>query len=157
MERRCSCDQDLDVCGQFEEAERICDRTALLSGAAGDFVVAELELAGETVECVGYFDGIEVLALDVLDEGDLEEAVVGDVLDGNGNIGDAGEACGTPAAFAGDELVAAVPWADDEGLNDAVGADGVGKFLEALRLEYGSWLKRIGVDEIDRNAGRGSG
>ena len=39
------------------------------------------EFAAEPVEGVGGFDRVQVLALDVLDEGDFEQAVVGDFPD----------------------------------------------------------------------------
>ena len=41
--------------------------------------MAEAELSGEAVKGVGDFDCVEVFALDVLDEGDFEELVVGDL------------------------------------------------------------------------------
>ena len=109
---------------------------------------------------MGDFDGVEVLALDVLDEGDFHQAVVGEVLNDDGDFLEAGDLGGTETAFAGDQLVVAGGFADDEGLDDAVLADGLGQFLEALGLEDGAGLEgvRLDVGSGDADgAGRGSG
>ena len=66
-----------------------------------------------------------------------------------GTLVDAGELGGAPAAFAGDELVAVSGLADHQGLNDAVGADGLRQFREALGLEDAARLEGIGVDQVD--------
>jgi hypothetical protein len=146
-------DELLDVGRELEETERVGNGAALLSGAAGDLVVTKVKVVGEPFEGMRDFDGVEILPLDVLDEGDLEEAIIGDVLNEDRDVGDTGEAGGTPAPFAGHELVPAVARSDHEGLNDTVGADGIGEFLEAIRLEDGAGLERIGIDEVHGNPG----
>ena len=69
------------------EPNHVGDGGAVLAGAARDFFVAEAHFAVETVERLGSFDRIQILALDVLDEGDLEEAFVGVVLNDRREFG----------------------------------------------------------------------
>ena len=116
-------DEELYMLGQAEEAKHIGDGAALFAGAFADLIVAEVQFAAEAFEGVGDFNRVEVFALDVLDEGNFEEAVVGEVLDDDGYFGEASESGGTPAAFARDELIAVIFPANDEWLDDAVGGD----------------------------------
>jgi len=83
----------------------------------------------------GFFDGVEVLALEILDEGEFEDFLVGGGADDGGGFQEADFLGGAPAAFAGDELefIEALP--DDEGLDDAVLADGIRPAREAFRRE----------------------
>jgi len=126
--------------GEPEEAQHVGDGGPVFAGALGDLLVGQVEFAVETLEGVGDFDGVEVFALDVLDESDFHEAVVGDVLDNDGHVMKAGDAGGAKAAFTGDELIAVVRAPYDEGLDDAVFSNGLGEFLEALRGERGTGL-----------------
>ena len=73
----------------------------------------------------------EVLALEVLDDRDLERGVVVDLLDEGRDRLEAGGLRRAPAALAGDELeLAVVERPDEDGLEDAVLADGRGKLVE---------------------------
>jgi hypothetical protein len=139
----------LDVGGELEEAEGVGDGAAVLAGAAGDVIVAEVELTREPVEGVGDLDGVEILALYVLDQRDFEQVLIGDVLDYGRDVGQAGEFCGAPAAFPSDELIAVAEGPDDEGLDDAIGQDGIGEFLEAIGAKDGARLEGVGIDEGD--------
>jgi hypothetical protein len=126
--------------GEPEEAQHVGDGGSVLAGALGDLLVGQAEFAVEALEGVGDFDGVEVFALDVFDKSDFHEAVVGDVLDNDGHVMKAGDAGGAKAAFTGDELIAVVRAPYDERLDDAVFANGLGEFLEALRGERGTGL-----------------
>jgi hypothetical protein len=143
----------LDIGGELEEAEGIGDGAAVLAGAAGDVIVAEVELVREAVEGMGDLDGVEILALYVLDKRDFEQVLIGDVLDHGRDVGQAGEFRGAPAAFAGDKLIAVTEGPDDERLDDAVGQDGIGEFLEAIGAKHGARLKGVGIDEGDGEMG----
>jgi hypothetical protein len=114
--------------------------------------VGEVIFFGEALKGVGHFDGVEVFALDVFDEGDLHEAVIGEVLDDDGDLGEASDFGGAEAAFAGDELVVGAIAADDEGLNNAVFVNGLSEFGEAIFLEGGTGLEGIGLDGGDGDA-----
>ncbi len=77
-------------------------------------------------EGLGGFDGVEVLALDVLDQRDFQEPVIGDVLDDDRDVREAGEFRGAPAALSRDQLESVTDAADDERLDDSVGPNGLG-------------------------------
>jgi len=49
-----------------------------LRGALSDLIGVEEEFAAQPVKGNGGLDGVQILALDVLDEGDFEQTVVGD-------------------------------------------------------------------------------
>ena len=68
--------------------------------------VAQIMFASKTVQRMGDFDRIQVFALDVLDECDFQQAVLGKILNDHRNFGEAGQSCGSPAALAGYQLIA---------------------------------------------------
>jgi hypothetical protein len=80
-------------------------------------------LTREPVERLSDLYRVQVLALDVLNEGDLHELVVGIVLDDHGNLCETGELGRAPPAFPGDELITRTGEADDQWLDDAMLSD----------------------------------
>ena len=54
---------------------------------------------------LGPLDRIEIFALDVFDERNFQQPVVGEVLDDHRNFGQARQSSGPPAAFAGNQLI----------------------------------------------------
>jgi hypothetical protein len=139
--------QKLDFRRELEQPDHVGDGGAVLARAAADLFVAEFVLACEAVIGGGHFDGVQILALDIFDQGNFEEFLIGELLDYHRDLCQSGQAGCAPAAFAGDEFVAVGLSAHDDGLDDAVGPDGVGKFAEALLLEDGARLERVGVDQ----------
>ena len=57
--------------GQFQKPQKIRDRRSLFADAARDFLLRQAELVVQLMVGVRLFDRVEVLALNVLDEGDL--------------------------------------------------------------------------------------
>ncbi len=135
--------------GELEKAQEIGDRGAVFAGALRHLLLGEAEFAGEALVGAGLLDRIEILALEVLDDGDLHRLLVGDLADDGRDGGFSGALRGEPAALAGDELVASGMLADGDGLNDAGDLDGVGEFVEGDIVEMGSGLVRIAVDQFD--------
>jgi len=95
-------DELLKVRGKLEEAEGIGDGGAIFAGSVADFFGTEREFGAKAAEGVGGLDGIQVLTLDVLDEGDFEKPVVWNFSDDYGDLFEAGKLSGPPAALAGD-------------------------------------------------------
>ena len=54
---------------------------------------------------MGGFDGVQVLALDVLDQRQLQHLRIGDFLNHHRNFGQSSQLGRSPAALAGDNLV----------------------------------------------------
>jgi hypothetical protein len=98
--------------------------------------MAEVEIGREAIEREGDFDRVQVFPLDVLDERDFEEMLVGNVLDYGGQLREAREFRRAPATLAGDELITVAMRPDNQRLDDAVCGDGIGKLLEPRRIEY---------------------
>ena len=88
-------------------------------------------LAHHAVVHRGFIERRDVLALEVLDDGDLERGVVVDVLDQRRDRLKAGLLRGAPPALAGDQLVAVLAGRPDEDrLEDAVLPDRGGQLVE---------------------------
>ncbi len=138
-----------DLGGELEQAQEVGDRGAVLAGALGHLLLGEAEVAGEALVGAGLLDRVEVLALEVLDDGDLHRLLVGDLADDGGDGGFAGALGGEPAALSGDELEASGVLADGDGLDDSGDLDGVGEFVEGGFVEVGAGLVGIAVDELD--------
>jgi len=92
----------LDILRQAQEPEHVGDRCPVLAGAASNFLVAEAELPDEPVEGEGHFDWVEILALEVLDEGEFQQMVVGDIADDDRDLVESGKLGGAPAPLARD-------------------------------------------------------
>ena len=98
----------------------------------------------------GFVEDRDVLALEVLDDRDLQGGLVVNVLDQGGDRDHARDLGGAPAALPGDQLVApVVAGADEDGLEDAVLPDREGKLGECRAIEGEARLLRVGVDVID--------
>ena len=59
----------LHVGRKLQQPEGVGDGGAILARTVGDLVVAQVEIPGEALEGMRDLDGVEVLALDVFDQG----------------------------------------------------------------------------------------
>ena len=82
---------------------------AVLADGVGDLLLGQVEFVDQPAIRVRLFDRIEVFALEILDERDGEQPVVGNIADDDRDFEQAGALRRAPAAFAGDDLVAARP------------------------------------------------
>ena len=100
-------------------------------------------------------DRVEVGALHVLDERDLELVAIGELADERGDVVEAGEARRAHATLAGDELVAVEGLRDEDRLEHAVLADARRELLERRRRRSGAagWCG-FGRDAGERDLGR---
>ena len=113
-------------------------------------ILGEPELVDELAVCLGRLERIEVLALQVLDERELELVAVGELPDDGRDALQAGELGGPEPALAGDELVAVDGLGDEDRLEDAVLRDAAGERGELLRVEALARLMRVRPDARDR-------
>ena len=101
------------------------DRRAVLADRRRDLFLRQLEFVGEPAIGERFVDRVQILALDVLDERHLEQRLLlpaRDVADDDRHAQEAGPLRGAPAALAGDDLKPVADRADDDRLDDAVGA-----------------------------------
>src|SRR5205823_13160399 len=123
------------------------------SHAARNLLLGQAEIVMELVVGVGLFHRIQIFALDVFDEGDLQcVAVVMEILNYDRDALQAGLLRGAKSALAGDQpkLMIASP-ADNEWLHDAVLAHTPRKFIDRFLIEFFSRLKGIRRDAVQRN------
>src|SRR5581483_4267373 len=92
------------------------------------------------------FNWVQVLALDVLNQGKLQHGPISHVLNHNRDFLKLGHFGGAPSSLAGYDLVSIAEAADNQWLNDSVGANGCCEFLQAIGIEVGPGLHRIGLD-----------
>ena len=94
----------------------------------------------------GFLDGIQVLALEVFDEGKFQHLAVAGLTDNGGCLGQLEFGGGAPAALPGDEFVLLAHLAHDERLDDAVFADALDQFLQVFGGKFMPGLERTGDD-----------
>ena len=99
-------DVGLHLRRQLGQPHHVGDMAAALADDLGDVFLAAFELVGQRVIALRLFHRVEVFALDVLDDRDLERVAVADVDRHDRHLVQAGDLRGAPAAFAGDDLEA---------------------------------------------------
>ena len=115
----------LHFCGEFEEAELVGHGNAVLAHAPGKFVLGEAALVHQPLIAEGQFDGVQILALDILDDGHFQHALFIGILDICGNHIQARHDAGAVAALTADYLVVLVAGlADGDGLDQSQVLDG---------------------------------
>ncbi len=98
----------------------------------------------------GFVERRQVLALEVLDDRDLERRVVVDLFDQGGDGLESGETRRAPATLAGHDLVGVrSERADEDRLEDAVLADRRRELVECFRFEDEARLLGVRLDVVD--------
>ena len=82
--------------------------------------MTEVKLSRHSIKSLSKFHCVQVFALNVFDEGHLEEAIVGEILDDDWDCFERRELGSTPAALSGDEFVTVVLLADNQWLKNPV-------------------------------------
>ena len=141
----------LDLDWQTEEAERIGNTAPALAHLLGDRFLLQAEFIDQAQIGFRLFDRIEIVALDVFDDGELELLLFGRIPydDRDGLESDPLGRLETP--LAGNELIALAFATDDERLQDPVFFDRQGKLLELGIIEVEARLVRIGDDFSNRD------
>ncbi len=93
-----------DLRRQDQEAEALGDRAARAADRLGDLLLGVAVQRPERLVALGLFEGVEVLALEVLDQGDLERLVGGDLELDRRDLEQPGLQCGAVAPFSGNDL-----------------------------------------------------
>jgi len=142
----------LDSWGQLEEAKRIGNGGAALADLGGYLLLGQLELLNQLGITLSFLDRVEILTLQVFDEGQFENGAVIGLPNENRHFGEPEQLSGAPAAFTGDQLQPAVVLTNDERLNDALFFDGIRQFAECLGGKILAGLERARPNPIQRNA-----
>jgi hypothetical protein len=124
----------------------------VFADALSDLLVCETEFLYEPAEAAGFFDGVEVSALQVLDEAQDELFVVAGIAAHHCGHGcEAGQARGSPPALSRDELIAVSEPADQQWLEDPMQADGFGQLSQWSRVKPRAHLLVRWADLVDRD------
>jgi hypothetical protein len=124
----------------------------MLPDSLRDLIVREVELFCEALETAGFFDGVEVRALEVLDESqDKLGVIAGVVAHYRGHCIDARKPCRTPSPLACDQLVAVSAPAHEEWLQNAVLADRFRELSQRFGIKARPHLLMRGTDLVDRD------
>ena len=112
-------------------------RAGLADGIA-ERIVRQAEIMQQALVALGLFDRIQVLTLQVLDQGQHRGITVGGFAQDGGNFGQAGQDCCAETTFAGDDLVSAYclrVGADGDRLQYALHANRLGQALQLVIVE----------------------
>ena len=139
-------DRGLDRWREVEQPERVRDGRSGPTDALGDVVLGEPELVDELAVREGRLDRVEVLALQVLDEGELELLAVRELADDGGDPLEAGGDGGSKPSLAGDELVAVEDLGHEDRLDDPVLGDARRERGELVRHRTCAGLVRVRAD-----------
>ena len=148
----------LDRRRELEQPQRVGDRRAALADPGRDLVVREREVLDQLLVRGRFLERVQLLALDVLDDGVLEHrGVVGDAHDRRDGL-QPDPPRRAPAALARDQLVAAaLGRAHENRLQDADLADRVGQRGQRLLVEVLARLLRVRPDLRGRDIGQPAG
>src|SRR5689334_24272338 len=89
---------------ELQQAQRVRDRRPVLAEALRERLLRVLVLLHEAIERLGELHRVQILALHVLDERELERALRRDVLDDDEHLTEPRLLRRTPATLAGDDL-----------------------------------------------------
>ena len=112
IERRPEARSARTASGSSEQPQAVGHGRAVLADRLRDFLLREVELVHQAAVGGGLLDGVQVLALDVLDERHLEQAPFvggGHIADDDRDAAQAGQLGGAPAPLARDDLVGSYP------------------------------------------------
>ena len=138
--------KQVDGVGQGQQPEGVGHGGPGLAHPLGHLILGESILVHQDFIAVGFFDGVQVLPLEVFNEAQFHDGAVIGLDDDGGHLMEPGQLGRPPAAFPGDDLiVAGREAADGERLDDAMGADGVGQIGQALVVKAFAWLLETGL------------
>ena len=142
-------DQVLNHGLELQQSEGIGDRGAVLPCSLGDVLLREVELVREALEGSCLLHRVQVLALEVFDQRHLQRDFLGNFANDDRYARQCRPLGRSPAALAGDQLVAEANPSDDKWLDDSARADRARQFLERLFAKARAWLIGTGIDEVD--------
>ena len=138
-----------DLVGQLQQSHVVRDRRSIFADRLRDLLLRQMELFGELVIRVRFLDRIQILPLNVLDESDGKDSVLGNLADHDRNLEQTCALRCAPAALAGDDLVAVARPAYDDQLNHAVRANRPREILQPIVVHRGAGLELV-QPESDR-------
>ena len=145
----------LDLGRKGEQSKQIRDRRALLADAVRDFLLSQPQVVDEGLESKRRLQRVQLLALDVLDQRDLEKLIVADVAYQSRDLEQAGTLRSTPAALTDDQLVFTIfDRAYDDRLDDALSLQRLGELFQGRFVEILAGLVTVGAYPVQVDLAR---
>src|SRR5439155_20050569 len=122
-----------------------------------DLIVRQTEFVGQALVRSRFVDGIEILALDIFDERQLEDLPIRVdwyVAHNDRHLEQARALRGAPSALARDDSIEIANPLHQNRLNDAVLLDGPCELVELCIIHPGARLLLVGREQIDVNFNR---
>jgi len=147
-------DRGLHDRGQIEQAQRVGDRRARTSDTFRDGLVRQTEVVDQPTEAVRGLDRVEILTLQVLDQGQFESLTVVEVADDGRDPLETRRHGGADATLPRDQLVTVKRLGHEHRLEHTVFADARGQRRHLSIAEPAARLVRVRTDAGDRDIGR---
>ncbi len=151
----------LDRRWQCQQSQGIGDVAAALADGLGDLCLATAELVHQAAVGFRLLQRRQILALQILDEGDLEHLGIAERPDDDRHLVQPGALRGAPAPLAGDQLkigarlaALALHRPHEQGLDHAFFADRLNQPVELGFGEAPARLERRWADRLDRHGAR---
>ena len=144
---------------QLQQAQRIGDVARGLADDVGQLLLAVAEAVDELAVARRLLDGVEVGALHVLDDGELEHLAVGELAHDDRHRVQPGHLRRAPAALAGDDLVVLACAGSGRTMIGCTSpcADRVRQLGELLLAESCAWVEPAGAGRDASSTRRASG
>jgi len=139
---------------QIAQPEQVGGGGPRAADRLGGFLMGELELLDQPLHPIRLLEGVEILALDVLDQRHGERRGVGHLAHQHRHLLQSRDLRGTPAPLSGDDFVAAVvdrPYQDR--LHQSLLAYGRGQFLERGVVHLRARLVAAALQLVDAQHG----
>ena len=142
----------LDLGGQLQQTHIVGHRRTALAHALRDFLLRHATGLCQVLVGQCYFDGVQVLTLDILHQCQLHHALIV----GRANIGrdsrETGNLRCAPTTFTGDDLVVVLAdLAQGDRCNDTHGLDTCCQFLHGRLVKLTTRLVGVGLNLVDGN------
>src|SRR6185437_5703355 len=144
---------------QGQESQCVRDMAAAFADFLRHLLLREFEPLHEFVIGGGFFNGVEICALNIFDDGDFERLGVVHVAYDDRHLVELRHLRGAPAPFAGDDFIGiglAANRARQNRLQHALLSDGIGKIVELVRREALARLQFVRAQKRDRKSVRGT-
>ena len=139
---------------QGKQANVVGNRGAILANGGRHLFLGHLIVINQTAIRLRFFDRVQVLTLQVLDQRELQQLVVRNIAHDDRNLEQTGLLRGTPPTLAGNDLKGvAVQAADDDRLNDTTALDRTGQRVQLGLVHDRARLEPIGGQPVEIHLG----
>ena len=136
---------------QPQQPQSVRHSGAGLPYPAGGFLLGQAVFVHQRLIPQRFFQGIQILTLQILDQRQLHGLLVVGLDDYRGYVAQVRHPGGTPAPLTGNDLIVAVGhFPHRQGLNDAVNGDGIRQRLQFFLVEVLPGLIGVGFYLVDR-------